>query len=302
MTTERVSVEPLLQAAGRFPLLTPALEIELGRQIRAWQGHPDGPDKAPKTVQRRGRRALNKFLSCNLRLAHYVARRFCNRGVPMEDLMQSATEGLLVAAQRFEPRLGYRFSSYGVWYALQSCQTAVAQQAGAIRLPTTVSESIRRVERTREKLRLTLGRDPSREELEEAAKLRPGQLDDLRLADRMSQARSLDAPVTNDDGCCSSRLDFIGSSHCPQSSVALAEFRKLIRELVHHHPDLNPQQRYLLQCRFLDDGPTPTLARMASHLYMNRETLRRQERQALDLLREALPDATEDYRALLCAS
>lgn len=298
-----MSLDPLLQAAGRFPLLTPTLEIELGRQIRAWQGHPDGPDGAPADVQRRGRRALNKFISCNLRLAHYVARRFRNRGLPMEDLMQAATEGLLTAAQRFEPRMGYRFSSYGVWYALQSCQTAVAHQAGAIRLPTAVSEAIRKVERTREQLRISLGRDPSREELEEAAKLRPGQLDDLKLADRMSQARSLDAPINSGDGDGrSTRLDFTCASDCPQAAVARAEFRELIAELIHHHPDLNPQQRYLLQCRYLNDGPTPTLARMAAALYMNRETLRRQEKQALDLLRSALPAQVEDYRALLSLS
>lgn len=297
-----MSLDPLLAAAGRYPLLTPALEIELGRQIRAWQAHPDGPAQAPADVQRRGRRALNKFVSCNLRLAHYVARRFRNRGLPMEDLMQAATEGLITAAQRFEPRLGYRFSSYGVWYALQSCQTAVAHQAGAIRLPTTVSETIRKVERTREQLRLALGRDPSDEELEEAAKLRPGQLEDLKLAGRMSHAHSLHAPLSVSGEGGGSGLDFIASSHCPQSAVALAEFRELIRDLVQQHPELNPQQRYLLQCRYLNDGPTPTLARMASLLHMNRETLRRMERQALDLLKDALPEATEDYRALLSSS
>lgn len=297
-----VSVESLQRAAARYPLLTPVMEIELGRQIQTWQRWDGGPDKAPPQVQRRGRRALDKFLTCNLRLAHYIARRFRNRGLAMEDLIQAATEGLLTACLRFEPKLGYRFSSYGVWYALQACQVAVAHQSGAIKLPTTVSEAIRRGERVREQLRIKLGRMPTDSEIETAAKFKPGQLRDLRMADRMCSGTSLDRQLQESKDGGTTYLQQVTSDDCPATKVALDEFRLLLNDLIAYHPDLTPQQRYLLTCRYLNTDQTPSLARMASLLNMNRETLRRLERKALDRLRDALPDTTADYRTLLAAA
>ena len=278
------TIDFLLEQAARRPLLTAQQEIELGRLIRAWQDHPDGPDQAPPAVQRRGRRALQRFLESNLRLAHYVARRYANRGVPIEDLMQAAAEGLLTAYKRFKPAMGYRSSSYAVWWAQQSCQQLVAQQGTGLRLPTTVSEQLRKVTKATAALTQRLGREPTHSEIEEAAGLRPGQLLELRDGARRADVRSLDAAITGDS---LTLMDVAGSGD-PQGDLERQDQHRQIRELVATTSALTPQQRVLIECRYLCDNP-PSIAKLASQLHMNRETLRRMEKQALRILKSVLP-------------
>ena len=290
------TIDYLLEQAGRHPLLTPQQEIELGRQIRAWQDHEGGPDAAPPLVQRRGRRALDKFLSCNLRLAHYVARRYANRGVAMEDLFQAAAEGLLAAYKRFKPALGYRSSSYAVWWAQQACQVIVAQQGNGLRLPTTVSEQLRKISHVTNLLSIQLGREPTTEEIEQAAGLRDGQLLELREGGRRAHVLSLDVELKEFSSSCqgsATLMDYAATDSNPVAALERQELRQLIRELVDTSGALAPQQRVLIQCRYLSDNP-PSIARLASELHMNRETLRRAEKAALRVLRGQLPAEIAD--------
>jgi len=245
------TIEHLLEAANRYPLLTPLQEIELGRQIRAWQDHPGGPDQAPRLTQKRGQRALEKFLLCNLRLAHFIARRYQNRGVPMEDLMQAASEGLLSAYKRFDPAKGCRSSSYACWWAQQACQVIVAQQGNGLRLPTTVSEQLRKATRVTQILTARLNRD--------------------------------------------TLIDVTQGGEDPSAALERREISALLADLVNHSEALSPQQRHLLRCRYLQTDKPPSIARLASQLNMNRETLRRMERAALDILKALLPETTPDY-------
>ena len=294
-----MSADFLLEAAGRFPLLTPEQEIELGRAIRIWQDHPDGPDKAPKPVQRRGRRALDKFTLSNLRLAHYVARRYTGRGVPLEDLMQAAAEGLMQAYKRFDPSLGYRSSSYAVWWGQQACQVLVAQQGNGLKLPTTVSEKLRKLARISQRLIAELGRLPSSAELEEAAGLNAGQLSDLQAARRRADVRSLHGNLEAGGGSGRQTLmDVVEGGDDPAAAIEREEMQQLLHTLITSAPELSPQQRVLLQCRYLNDKP-PSIARLASELHMNRETCRRMERAALQILKALLPPEIADYRTLL---
>jgi RNA polymerase sigma factor (sigma-70 family) len=290
------TLDYLLEVAARYPLLTAQQEIELGRQIRRWQDHPDGPDNAPAPIQRRGRRALDKFLACNLRLACYVARRYDNRGVPMEDLMQAASEGLLTAYRRFDPSKGYRSSSYSVWWAQQACQILVAQQGNGLRLPTTVSEQLRKVGRVTEVLAKELGRTPSAAEVEERAGLKPGQLEDLQASGHRARVLSLDYVLLEEVDGTHTLLDLIESPKGPTASLERKELMALLLELIEHSSVLSPQQRFILKCRYLSDEP-PSIARLASQLNMNRETLRRMERQALQNLKTVLPAEILDYQS-----
>lgn len=292
------TIEHLLEAASRYPLLTPAQEIELGRQIRAWQDHPDGPDQAPRLVQKRGQRALEKFLLCNLRLAHFIARRYQNRGVPMEDLMQCASEGLLQAYKRFDPAKGYRSSSYACWWAQQACQIVVAQQGNGLRLPTTISEQLRKVARVNQILTTRLNREPTDAELEEALELKTGGLSELRANGRRADVRSLDAHLQS-DGDGHTLLDITQGHEDPAAALERQEIQTLLSDLVDHSPALSPQQRFLLRCRYFHPDKAPSIARLASQLNMNRETLRRMERSALEILKGLLPETTQAYRALL---
>lgn len=283
-----MSTDFLSRTAARYPLLRPEEEIELGRAIRAWQDHPDGPDAAPPAIQRRGRRAQDRFLLSNLRLAHYIARRFLNRGVPMEDLVQSATEGLIQAVRRFEPANGFRFSSYAVWWAQQSCQIAVATQGGALRLPTTVSEALRRVSRAASRLSAELNRLPTEREIEEAANLKPGQLRSLRAAARAADTRSLhDFARTGDGGNASGDatwLDLLADDDQHAAALEQRDLHRALRRLLDTTPTLTPQQREIVRCRYLTPNPM-THVQLASQLNMNRETIRRLERSALTVLK-----------------
>jgi RNA polymerase sigma factor (sigma-70 family) len=292
------ALDHLLAAAQRFPLLTAGQEIELGRQIRAWQDHPEGPDGAPRIVQRRGQRALQKFLECNLRLAHYIARRYRDRGVPMEDLMQAASEGLLQAYKRFDPAKGYRSSSYACWWAQQACQVLVAQQGNGLRLPTSISEQLRRITRATRALTAKLNRPPTETELEEAAGLKPGGLSELRASGLRADVLSLDYESSNGEG--DSRLlltEATAGNDDPAGDLEQRDTAKQLLDLIETTSVLTPQQRHLLRCRFLQSDKPPSLARLASSLNMNRETLRRMERAALENLRQLLPGAIEDYLA-----
>lgn len=281
-----MSTDFLSRAAARYPLLRPDEEIELGRAIRAWQDHPDGPDLAPVAIQKRGRRAQDRFLLCNLRLAHYIARRFHNRGVPMEDLVQSATEGLLQAVRRFDPTTGNRFSSYAVWWAQQACQIAVATQGGAMRLPTTVSEALRRVSRAATRLRGELNRTPTDSEIEAAANLKPGQLRTLRAAARAADTRSLHDYARSGSGSQGDAtwLDLLADEQHHATALEQRDLHRALRRLVDTSPSLNPQQREVLRCRYLTPNPM-TLVQIASRLNINRESCRRLERSALAVLK-----------------
>lgn len=279
------SLDQLLRSANRYPLLQPAQEIELGRAIRRWQDWPGGPEEAPPAVQRLGKASLDRFVCSNLRLAYHISRRYRNRGVSDEDLTQAAIEGLIVAYSRFRPELGFRSSSYACWYIQQRCQIAIAQQGTGLKLPTTVSEALRNLHRITAELRGKLGRPPTDLEIAKAAKLKPSQLDALRLAARNGDLLSLDAPLV-DGG--STIADMLSADDRPQEQLEQEELHQTLRQLVASHEDLSPQQRYILRCRFFLD-PTPSLARIASQLNLSRETIRRQERNALATLRQALP-------------
>jgi len=282
-----VSTDFLSRTAARYPLLRPDEEIELGRAIRAWQDHPGGPEVAPIGVQRRGRRAQDRFLLCNLRLAHYIAKRFNNRGVPMEDLVQSATEGLLQAVRRFDPTNGCRFSSYAVWWAQQACQIAVATQGGALKLPTTVSEALRRVARATARLRGELNRPPSDAEIEAAANLKPGQLRTLRAAARAADTRSLNDHARQRDGASSGDatwMDLLADERQHATALEQRDLGRSLRRLIETTPTLDPQQREVLRCRYLT--PTPmSHVQIASRLNINRDSCRRLERSALAVLK-----------------
>ena len=283
------SLQLLLETAARYPLLDAAREIELGRQIREWLDWPGGEAEAPALVRKRGKRAMDEFLLSNLRLARFVSKRYCNRGVGDDDLMMAATEGLLAAIRRYRPALGYKFSSYGVWWAQQACQVLVAQQGGGVRLPTAVSEQLRRVYRTEDRLQRELGRDPSDAEIEAGAKLREGQLQALRCSARRWQTRSLDA------GESCTLQDILTSDDDPEGRLESTELEGMLRGILEDDSvPLTLQQRYILRCRYLSDDP-PTMPRLASRLNMNRMTVKRLEQRALQVLRQLLGEGTRDY-------
>ncbi len=127
-----------LDQIGRYPLLTPAQEIELGTAVQAWLQHSDGPERCPPSIRRRGNRAREQIVRCNLRLAvSYVTKR-CQRLMrshSQDDLIQAANEGIISAVEKFDPTRGYRFSTYAYWWIRQAVNRWVDRYSRAVTIP-----------------------------------------------------------------------------------------------------------------------------------------------------------------------
>jgi hypothetical protein len=127
--------QPWLNLAGRHPLLSAANELHLGGLVRSWQDHPAGPDGAPAGVIRRGRRARDRLVACNLRLvAHVLGKqtpKLASLSISaddLQDLLQAGAVGLTRAAEKYDPSRGYRFTTYATWWIWQGITRALERQ------------------------------------------------------------------------------------------------------------------------------------------------------------------------------
>ena len=185
-----------LETIGRIPLLTPAEEIELGTIIQRWQKHPE---PCPPGIRRRGMRARDRFVQANLRLAaSYVSKR-CLRLAQthsQDDLIQAANMGLIIAAERFDPTRGYRFTTYGYFWIRQSVSRWADQHSRLISIPGSHCQHLGRIGSITRRLTQELGRTPTRSEI--AAELGVSlQVLEQALENGRSIA-SLDQVVTDD--------------------------------------------------------------------------------------------------------
>ncbi|MCP9824499.1 sigma-70 family RNA polymerase sigma factor [Synechococcus sp. EJ6-Ellesmere] len=132
------AVTAWLNHAGRYPLLTAEQEISLGRQIRRWQDYEGGPDAAPAPIRRRGIRARDRMVACNLRLCAAAERR-CARGGEQADRLQAAALGLIRAAERFDPERGYKFSTYAYFWLRKGITRLIetSPSSSGVRIPPT---------------------------------------------------------------------------------------------------------------------------------------------------------------------
>lgn len=189
-----------LDQIGRIPLLTPAEEIELGNQIQAWLNHPAGPDACPPGLKRRGKRAKDRFVNANLRLAVSYISNHCHRLAKrhsIEDLIQAANEGLIRAVERFDPTRGYRFSTYAYWWIRQAVNRYCDLHGRTVAIPGSHSQHLGRLGPITRRLQRELNRTPTRAEL--AAELGVS----LRVLEQLlinaKPIASLDMVISDDD-------------------------------------------------------------------------------------------------------
>lgn len=160
-----------LKGAGRLPLLGPAEELHLGALVRAWQDHPDGAAAAPAAIRRRGLRARDRIVRCNLRLVVHVADRLRRAGsgrlIDLEDALQVGAIGLQRAAEKYDPARGYKFSTYAFWWIRQAITRESEVVGRTIRLPSGFAAQVARLDARRDALAMALGRLPTPAELAE---------------------------------------------------------------------------------------------------------------------------------------
>ncbi len=294
----RDSVGLYLDEIARNPLLDAATEVELaktieaglmaqhlldtGRVARAKGGAPMRASREElEWLADEGQRAIDTFITANLRLVVSIARKYGRAQMPMLDLIQEGNTGLIRAVEKFDYAKGYKFSTYATWWVRQAITRGIAQQARVVRLPVHVVEELNQVGGARRTLERQLGRDPDPEEI--AAELG---MDVDRVFDLLSWGRehvSLDTPIDEDGDTSLGDLIAKESSPGPDLDVLDHEARERLNTLV---GQLDDRSADIIRSRYgLVDGRQHKLADIGVKHGISAERVRQLEREALNRLR-----------------
>ena len=268
-------------------------------------------DDGLAAVEARADEANHALIRANLRLVVSVAKRYLGRGISFLDLIQEGNLGLLRAVGKFDPRRGFKFSTYATWWIRQSINRSIAEQARTIRIPVHLFESITRILRAQRQLTQEFGRDPTNEELAlEVGYLPATDVQAILLAkaderpidpalqrrweyatqkvDRVLRSAeepvSLEGPVGGGDDA-SQLGDFIEDVDALEPLDAAS--REMLREQVQNAlTALSDRERQVLELRFgLLDGKDHTLEEVSHYFDVTRERIRQIEAKALRKLR-----------------
>ncbi|WP_141013733.1 sigma-70 family RNA polymerase sigma factor [Nocardioides sambongensis] len=294
----RDSVGLYLDEIARTPLLDAAREVELAKTIEAGlyarsllaegrygrrKGAPKGRPSREELewLAEEGDKAVDEFITANLRLVVSIARKYGRAQMPMLDLIQEGNTGLIRAVEKFDYAKGYKFSTYATWWVRQAITRGIAQQARVVRLPVHVVEELNQVGGARRTLERQLGRTPEPEEI--ATELG---MEVDRVLDLMSWGRehiSLDTPVDEDGDTSLGDLMAQETAPGPDLTVLDTESRERLNLLV---DQLDPRAADIIRARYgLADGRQHKLADIGTKHGISAERVRQLEREALQKLR-----------------
>ncbi len=255
-------------------------ENERYPSVSEWAEQVSMPCRSFKRRLKLGRRAKEKMVQSNLRLVVSIAKKYMNRGLSFQDLIQEGSLGLVRAAEKFDHEKGYKFSTYATWWIRQAITRAIADQSRTIRLPVHLYETISRIKKSTKTLSQELGRKPSEEEIAERMEMT---IEKLRFIAKSAQLPiSLETPIGKEED---SRLgDFIESgTENPDQDVAKNLLREDLESVL---ATLSPRERDVLRLRYgLDDGRMKTLEDIGQIFEVTRERIRQIEAKALRKLR-----------------
>ncbi|MGD9580127.1 MAG: RNA polymerase sigma factor RpoD/SigA [Vampirovibrionia bacterium] len=259
------SVKIYLQQIGRVKLLSTDEEIELAQKIA------EGDEKAKNTL-----------VKANLRLVVSIAKKYIGRGLSFLDLIQEGNLGLIRAAEKFDYKRGYKFSTYATWWIQQAITRGIADKSRTIRLPVHMIETIGKLKKVTRDLTNDLNRKPTKEEIAAAMGI---SLSKLRLVMKATQSTiSLETPLNKKEEA--SRIgDFLidTKSDTPDTKVVQDSLTSELDKIL---SSLRPRERDVLRLRFgLDDGNKRTLEEIGQLFGVSRERIRQIETRAINKLR-----------------
>jgi RNA polymerase sigma factor (sigma-70 family) len=281
-----------LNDIGKYPLLTRDDEMRLGTLVRAGQGAAAKlarGDALTVALQeeledrvRAGEDAARTFVRSNLRLVVSIAKKYVASGLPLLDLVQEGNFGLIQAVDRFDPRRGFKFSTYATWWIRQTIARGIANTSRTIRLPVHAGDQLLAIRMASAALEVRHGRPPKASELAAAVCLPPKKVEELlpylgepaslseRLADGETEMGELVEDLTTPP---------------PDQAVFAAMLPKHVAQLL---SVLEPREQEVLCLRYgLDRGRPRTLEEVGEHFGLTREGVRQVELKAISKLRRS---------------
>jgi RNA polymerase primary sigma factor len=274
----RRRADRLLNAIGHRLLHVPLRPALLEALANAAAGNAEACHRV--TIRFEALLALKRrLIEANLRLVVSVARRYRHTDMPLLDLVQEGNLGLLKAADRFQYRRGFKFSTYATWWIRQAISRAIAQSGRLVRLPVHTVEAITRIETSRRRLLEELGRDPTVDEIASHLSMPPRKV--TRLWQSAAPLTSLDAPLGGDGVFADLIADLCASS--PDARLIEQDVRRQAGAALESLP---ARERRVLELRYgITNSREHTFDEIAARLNCTREAVRQIERRAIDRLR-----------------
>ncbi|TMC17107.1 MAG: sigma-70 family RNA polymerase sigma factor [Chloroflexi bacterium] len=258
------SVKQYLKEIGSYSLLTAEQELLLAAQVACGD-----------------LRARQKLIEANLRLVVSIAKRYSNQGLPLLDLIQEGNIGLMRAAQKFDYKRGFRFSTYATWWIRQAISRAIAEHSRTIHIPVHVVEFIYKIKRVARRIYQEEGIEALPEQLAAEVGITKDRV--IELLNISEQPISLDAPVADDEQYHLADMLEDDSMMAPLDQVSQQQQREHIERAM---TVLNPRERTIIEMRYgLCDGHYHTLDDVSVKFQLTRERIRQIEVKALRKLR-----------------